>query len=184
MKRAPLLLLAALSLAPATALAEEASTDPYAADPEPPRRSFTLYATAGLTYRSLYGIPILAADLEFSIGGRTRSVDIYGSLGGAIGRTEQGLLAGQLRLGPTFLFPVGDRVRLGLEPRSGWVGIRRITKSQTIGDLSMGIGGIATVDLAPGEEYAIFLGGRIGADYLLRSNGLLFAGTLMLGARH
>lgn len=185
MKRAPLLLLAALSLLPAKALAEEEPTiDPYAVEPEPARRRFTFYATAGLTYRPLYGVPILGADLEFSFGGRTRSVDIHGSVGGAIGRTEQGLLAGQLRIGPTFLFPVGDRVRLGFEPRSGWIGIRRITKNETIGDLTAGLNGIATVDLASGEEYAIFLGGRIGADYLMRANAMLFAGTLMLGARY
>jgi hypothetical protein len=183
-KRAPLLLIAAISLAPAAALAEQPSIEPHVVDPEPPRRPFTFYATAGLTYRPLYDIPILGADLEFSFGGRTRTVDIYGSVGGTIGRTEHGLLAGQLRVGPTFLFRAGDRIRLGLEPRSGWIGIRRITENETIDDLTMGLGGLITVDLWRGKEYAIFLGGRIGADYLIRSSTMTYAGTLMLGARY
>lgn len=192
MKCVFLLVFAALSLASAEALAQEPSApDPYAVldhpqGEEPPRRIITLYGTAGFAYRSLYGVPIFGADLEFSFGGRTRVMEIFGSVGGTIGRTEQGLLAGQLRGGPTFLFPVGDRLRLGLEPRFGWLGIRRITKNEMIHDFSMGIHGIATVDLTRSEDYAIFLGGRIGFDWLLGAapDALVPAGTLMIGARY
>jgi hypothetical protein len=138
---------------------------------------------ASLIARSSFGVPIFGADLEFSFGGHTRVVDIYGSAGGSFGRTEQGLLVGQARLGPTFLVPVVDRLRLGLEPASVGSGSGQSREMRMLDTYFLGIHGIATVDVKRNEEYAIFLGGRMGGDYL-DSEAWLFTATLMRGARY
>jgi hypothetical protein len=189
MKTAPYIVLAAITLAPASALAQSIDdsvvTEP-GEDPELGKRhGFTASFSAGFAYRNVYDISISAADLEVFLGGRTRHVDIGGSVVVLLGATERDLFVSNVSVGPTFVFPVNRWVRLGVGAQTSVLSIARVTRDEAIHTPGVGLNARVSVDLMRGESFALFFGGRIGFDALASEpSTVLLGGTAMFGVRH
>lgn len=188
MKRALFLFGLFLAAAPRPARAQEEAPPPQGpeAKPREKRRGFTMKADLGFAYRRLYSIPILAAEIDAMFGGSTKHVDIYGGVNLLIGTTEFGLTTTRLDFGATVLFPVSERVRLGVEPLMGVISIRRATKNDSITAIGAGGYGMVTVDFAEIDPWALYAGLRVGAENYIGStpSAWLWGGTISLGARY
>jgi len=187
MKRAPALLSLLLLSAPAIALAQPAPAPMPAPAPAPePRRGFTIAMDAGYAYRRLYSIPIHAGEVELSFGGALKSVSIYGTIGGLFGRTEQGLLVTRITSGPSLLFPVTEKFRLGVAIRTSTVAVQRVTAGDTMGAFGFGFFGNATYDVITVDPVAFYVGARVGGETFMNSkpNAWLWGGSLNLGFRY
>lgn len=188
MKRALSLSLLAFALlsVPFAAFGQEA---PPTATKEPvtePRRGFSMSVDLGFAYRHLYSAPVVGGEIEVGIGGALRALSVYGTFGAILGTTDQGLTTTRLAVGASLLFPVSDRVRLGVEPRFTYLAVQRVTKDTSMGGLGVGLYGIATIDVAKMDPGALYAGIRLGAEPYPGSEPLavFWGGTLSLGFRY
>lgn len=184
MKRALSLLSFALFSLPIAALAQEASEPPP--PKAEPRRGFSMSLDLGFAFRQIYAVPIYGGEVEIGIGGALRSLSVYGTFGAIVGATNMGLTTTRLAFGANLLFPVSERVRLGIEPRFNYLAIQRVTKDDSMGALSFGLYGAVTIDLAKMDPGALYTGIRVGAEPYIGSEplGVLWGGTLALGFRY
>lgn len=204
MKRAAWLLLAGLLL-PAPALAQEIATDtcatggdcdPLKTDVDPDRdptalerrRGFSSKLSAGFAYRNLYGIPILAADLQLALGAATRRGSFYGTLGAMLGDTQYGLPVRQIVIGGAYEGAVSKRIRLGVEPRVTYIAITRATSGHAMSDLGLGVHVAGSVDLFHVGWFVMHLGARAGLDVFPGGDSpttpLLLGATAFAGFRY
>lgn len=179
-------LLAVLSLAilamPHIASAQETPALVKSSGPEDPSTGFRMKFGAGWAHRTLFTIPVNAADVSIALGGDlTRHVGLYGNANYFHGSSGYGLTTNGFGMGMSVDF-IFDPVRL-----SAGAGVRRLalapaTGGDDIGATGVGIFGSVSVDLWKPEGHALYLGATYSADVL---NGEVVHGpTLALGFRY
>jgi hypothetical protein len=143
-------------------------------------------ADAGFAFRQVYSVPIYAGEFELAFGGALKSLSVYGTFGVLYGQTSAGLTTTRLGLGSNLLFPISNRVRLGVEPRTTILFIRRVTQESSMGGIGFGMYAAGTFDIADLDPWVLYAGVRVGTDVYLGSEptALLWGGTLSLGARY
>lgn len=171
---------------PTQAFAQTQAEPPVETRPKEPRRGFSMSADAGFAFRQVYGVPIYAGDFDLAFGAALKSVSIYGTFGVIYGHTSAGLTTTRLGIGSNVLFPISNRVRIGVEPRTTLLFIRRVTQDDSMGGIGFGMYAAGTFDIVDLDPWVLYAGVRLGTDVYLGSEplALLWGGTLSLGARY
>jgi hypothetical protein len=147
------------------------------------QRGFSSKFEAGPTVRRIFRVPVYGIDLGLALGSQTRIGAFYGTLGGLIGATNLGLIAKQFAAGVAWEAPIGA-FRLGIGLRSTLFGIERVSTDNTMWGLGGGAIANATYDLYEGEEHAVYLGVKAGADFLDGDDlPILWGGSAIFGVR-
>jgi hypothetical protein len=164
----------------------EAPTDlPPEGSPDAPLRPLSSRARmtaafyGGPSLRELYGIAFFGGDFGVAFGGDWSNFGLRGVVEGFAGTTTFGLLTGQLRWGVTTEGRI-DRFRFGGGLTPGFLFVRRITKSTTLTDFTLGPELHFSVDVVRWNEHALYLAIRGNLDFLMLAIGSN-AGTPIMG---
>lgn len=145
-----------------------AQEDPQHDAPYPRPAHFFLRAEGGATYRSLYGIDVGAGTMSVGAGADTRAGSFGGGLWGVFGATEEGLGIRQWGLQGEAAWMVGDRVRLGVMPRLGFLELDRFTQGGSAESMTGGFAGRIAVDIVRQSGFALAIGVEPAFDSTLQ----------------
>ena len=185
---APLALLLAALLTPSAAHADESTTPsstamapaPAAAThvSESEKTGFRARLLAGPTYRLIYSVPVIAADIQLAVGGQWKGAAAYFTVNALTGGTSFGLFTQHYAPG-VMVEGVLDRLRLGGGLQLSLTRITRETNGNAM--ISLGIGGhlVASYDIVDFDGGTFLAGARLSVDKLSGDGGA--AGPVMWG---
>lgn len=137
--------------------AEDSVVDPELDAPVPETPHFAVRASAGGSARALFGAYIAGGETDIGVGVDT-SVGSYGLAATVFaGVLEGGFTIVHVAAGFDLMWPVGI-VRLGMQPRVGYLGMERLTSDRQFGAYTFGLAARATVDLHRDDGVAVALG--------------------------
>lgn len=148
------------------ALVGREAPDPMQADRDrasPLKTHVAVRGAGGGAMRALFDSMVIGGEAKVSVG-----IDApYGEFALTIamfgGEVEGGFLALHPRVGIDVAWPV-DIVRIGFEPRIGYLGISRLTSERQFGAYTFGLAARVTVDLHRGDGVAWAIGAEPAAD--------------------
>lgn len=120
--------------------------DPDLEAPYPRRRHFVVRTSAGASLESLASKRIVMGGGEIAFGADTRRAGLFGVIGAEGGQTEQNLDVWHIHLAGDFEWPIGP-IRLGVEPRFGFLSLERPSHDSHALLSTIGIGAILGADL-------------------------------------
>jgi hypothetical protein len=141
---------------------------------------FSLRFTAGYRARSFLGILMNTGAFSVGIGWRHENLRIYGGPDFAYGKTEDGLTTYHVRAAGTVEYGIG-RLWFGGTISAGDLAVQRVTGSDTLAALTLGIGGLFEVDVVQVDTKALFVG--IAGAFELTVTNVTYEGTAMIGWR-
>lgn len=127
--------------------------------PYPRRAHFMMRTGLGPSFYSFHGDRLIMGGLDMTLGADTKAGSYGANLGFAWGKTEPGLTAWRFDIGADLEWPIGP-VRLGIGPRFGVFEVNRITTSSPFAFVTVGLVGVASVDLIQSDGFALALSAR------------------------
>ena len=158
----------------------ETSAEPAPAASRPARPTYAGIVSGGASYRSLFGLPVEAADIGLGFGVDSGGLGLYVRGGFEAGRLDHGLTTRVYRVGGSMEGIVG-RLRLGGGVDVLDYGVTRVTDGTTINEIGVGFFVLGSVDVVRFDDHALYLGARGDADWV-GGTGVLGA-SLALGFR-
>lgn len=154
-------------------------------------RYFTAKISAGGAVRHIYDNFIYGADFTVALGSNTNghAGHYHALVNAGVGRTLQGLLVWQIRLGHLHEWSI-DRIRAGFTPEFGWFVIERTTTDTSMLTLVLGLAPHVSVDIVqfcaeahpPSALYAALRAG-VDVPFFATPATAMGNGTLALGVR-
>lgn len=162
--------LAVSALVLLSARAVRAEPDPEEVDRPVPHDTHLMVRFAGAaTAKNLFGSLLAGGEGELGVGVDSPfgSFSLAASFFG--GRLEGGFTTLHGIMGFYAAWPIGI-VRVGFQPRIGFIDIDRVTTTRQFGAYSAGVAGLVSVDLLREDGFALALGLRPVVDALVPAN--------------